>query len=433
MLHDPAPPQVAVQQLQQQQQQQRKRKILRKTRNTSPHSARLAAAGYAQHHSHHHAHDAATSSDGLMASACSSNFGLWIAVVMTCGWLFILSYMTAVVYSENRRLEAQLFKLAASSQKVPDELQHWHESAKWLEQNQTALQQRLLEADQRAAGLEQTVQALRTEFKVKYDDSSDHEKVRRQFFVICAIILILQCIRFANMACVQVSRLQQNVANFGAQLKDLTLDVATVKERTVALRTDADSGALALRTLDAFVRASNATSLDLAAGRPVNNATVRWLVHNVTDELHAQLHGLQSELDRANYTLGQRIAGMEEDGRSHKTRLDALTENYANVTAHVVSIENSLREHAAAMTATTTTTTTTTAGPSVEGALKAQSVKSAAMATVAPAAVVAGAAAVTPTVVAATGNAAPAKTKAVTSADPSLQRILSERNAPGRS
>lgn len=148
---------------------QRKRKILRKTRNTSPHS-RLGGSG-------HHAHDASTSSDGLMSSACGSNVGLWIAVVMTCGWLFILSYLTAIVYSENRRLETQLSKLSVTSQAVPEELQRWHESSKWLEQNQTAATARLIEVDQKLAALNKDMQAIRIEFKEKYDDSSDHEKV----------------------------------------------------------------------------------------------------------------------------------------------------------------------------------------------------------------------------------------------------------------
>ena len=38
------------------------------------------------------------------------NLSLWIAILMTCGWLFILSYMTAVVHTENRRLEIQVQK-----------------------------------------------------------------------------------------------------------------------------------------------------------------------------------------------------------------------------------------------------------------------------------------------------------------------------------
>lgn len=147
---------------------QRKRKILRKTRNTSPHS-RLGIG--------HHAHDASTSSDGLMSSACNSNIGLWIAIVMVWGWLFMLSYMTAVVYSDNRRLETQLSKLSATSRTVPDELQRWHESSKWLEQNQTAAMAKLIEVDQKLAALNKEMLAIRNEFQQKYDDSSDHEKV----------------------------------------------------------------------------------------------------------------------------------------------------------------------------------------------------------------------------------------------------------------
>lgn len=113
-----------------------------------------------------------------MSSACSSNFGLWIAVVMTCGWLFILSYMTAVVYAENRRLENALSKLSATSQTVPDELQRWHETSKWLEQNQTAAIVRLTEVDKSLAALGLDLQAIRKDFEQKYDVSSDLAQVR---------------------------------------------------------------------------------------------------------------------------------------------------------------------------------------------------------------------------------------------------------------
>lgn len=39
---------------------------------------------------------------------CYKNLGLWIAIFMTCGWLFILSYMTTVIHSENNRLKIEV-------------------------------------------------------------------------------------------------------------------------------------------------------------------------------------------------------------------------------------------------------------------------------------------------------------------------------------
>lgn len=38
------------------------------------------------------------------------NFGLWLAILMTVMWLFIISYITSVVHSENRRLEIAVQK-----------------------------------------------------------------------------------------------------------------------------------------------------------------------------------------------------------------------------------------------------------------------------------------------------------------------------------
>lgn len=295
---------------------QRKRKILRKTRNTSPHSRHG-----------HHAHDTSTTTESLMASACTnfSSFSLWTAIIMSCGWLFILSYMTAVVYSENRRLAVEISKLTATSQTVPDELQRWHETSKQLEQNQTAIFTKFMETDKRMENIEKELQNVRTSLQNKYDESSANKKV---------------------------NVLQSNLANFGAGMKDVNVIISALKGQVAELKTQESETKDTLDKLTAFVRSenlslSNTTNGSIVSGSVkgepiVNKELIINTVHNLTDTYNDQIRILNNQVSTINDTLSQRIKGIDDDVRDNKKRLDGLTENVANVTSHVVSIENDL-------------------------------------------------------------------------------------------
>lgn len=207
--------------------------------------------------------------------------------------------------------------------------------------------------------------------------------------------------------------------------------MSTLKERTSALRTAVDTGTTGLRALNDFVHTAN-TSLGDAARSQLSNATVLWLVHNVTEATRTQLQQVADELAAVKYTTAQQTKGLEDDVRLHKQRLDELTENSANVTAHVVSIETSLREHAALMAGGPVTavpaaqariTMTTTASP------QSAQLAAAAAATAQPLAAKA--------TVVVVGDLPAAPTTTTTTMDPALLQVLSggsssEKTAAGR-
>lgn len=267
---------------------QRKRKILRKTRNTSPHSR------------HGHGRDS-PANDSFTTTPCT-NFGLWIVIVMSCGWLFILSYMTAVVYSENRRLEVQISKQSASSQQVPDELQRWHETSKWLEQNQTAIFTKFLEFDQRLIDIGKELADIHEGLHKKSTADSDD-------------------------AVVMVKNLQTNVADFGARMKDLAVDVNSLKSRMQTFETETKEK----RTGEELSSLSSSSVNDTAV-------MIENVVHNFTDRMTE----LTWNLTTINDTLSQRVTGIDVDIQSHKVKLDKLSDNFADMSSHVTSIENEL-------------------------------------------------------------------------------------------
>lgn len=282
---------------------QRKRKILRKTRNTSPHSR------------HAHGHES-PSSDGLMSGACT-NFGLWIAIVMSCGWLFILSYMTAVVYSENRRLEIQVSQLAVTSKIIPDELQQWHETSKWLEQNQTAISTKFLELDQRLIDIERELKIVRAEL-AKQNDEPEGTKF---------------------------NILQSSVANFGAHIKDLGVEVESLKEHKRAMllfQTETKDNITKLE--QHIIQNGNGSMLinGFNVTDVLSNDTIIRLVHDITDTYSEQLNSLSGRMHVIEDTVSQQYKGIDNDIREHKSKLDDLTDKYANISSHVTSIENDL-------------------------------------------------------------------------------------------
>lgn len=141
---------------------------------------------------------------------------------------------------------------------------------------------------------------------------------------------------------VQVTMLEKNEANFGAQLKAFDIDVKSLKENNQELRSGLDLAQTTLKQIEEFVHSANSTFGAAAANPTLNRASVLDLIHNVTDETSARLNRLSVDLDTLTYNQKQMGKGLEDDLRVHKVQLDQLTENWANVTSQVVSIQNSL-------------------------------------------------------------------------------------------
>lgn len=274
---------------------QRKRRIRRKVRTSaSPH-----LRSYNSSHK--------DSADDMQPPC--QNVGLWMAVFMSCGWLLILSYMMAVVYTENRRLEVEISKLSTSSQSVPEALQKWHETSKILEQNQTSIASTLYAMQRRFDDFEKNLNIVKAAISKKDADSEQNK----------------------------VSILENNVANFGAKMLDLTSEVNDLKEKMKDVRTKGDVTQASLTKLQ---ETFNSTSLIVSPPNTNNDTMVA--IANLTSNFTTQIATLKADLSNVTNTLTQQTSGLETDVKKNGKRLDVQTENVANLTAKVKSIEFTL-------------------------------------------------------------------------------------------
>lgn len=275
---------------------QRKRRIRRKVRTSaSPHLR-----------SYNSSHKDSTDD---MQPPCQ-NVGLWIAVFMSCGWLLILSYMMAVVYTENRRLEVEISKLSTSSQSVPEALQKWHETSKLLEQNQTTIRSTLNAMQKRVDDFEKDLNIVKAAISKKDADSEQNK----------------------------VTILENNVAKFGAEIKDLTSEVGDLKDKIKDIRAKEDVTQSSLNKLqETFNKTRIVSTLD------TNNDTMNAIT-NVTSYFTNQITSLRTDLSNVTNTMTQKTNGLEADFNKNKVNLDAATESVAKLTAQVKNIEFSLNQ-----------------------------------------------------------------------------------------
>lgn len=291
---------------------QRKRKVRRKTRHTGQLDRHGGGGG---------AGSILLQNDG---PAICQNLGIWIAIFMTSGWLLILSYMTTVVYTENRRLEQQITKLTATNFHLPDVLQRWHETSKFLEQNQTAVNKWLLSIQQRMDDLDRRIITMRDDMLQKATES-DQEKI---------------------------SVLQNNVANFGAKMKDLTIDIDGLKEHVHMAETNVTA------LTEQYNRVFHNKTI-FSPATSLHNETLQS-IGNLTDSFRAQLQNITAKLFTLNDTLSQRVHGLDDDLRQHQSKLDTLMENVTSLSTHVVSMQNDWTTYRMLEVNRTAKTTTTT-------------------------------------------------------------------------
>lgn len=244
------------------------------------------------------------------------NFGLWLAILMTILWLFIISYITSVVHNENRRLEIAIQKVSATSQNVPEALQKWHETSKNLEQNQTALNGKLREIQQVMGNFSTELKQLRDTIEKKNENSQE----------------------------TQLNTLQSNVAKLGSSLNDAISRIQQLEEYRT--KSESEQKTLAksvedLQTLFAQIRnaSSLATSLDGGAVAAANNVTEQNIA-NIQRELTARIDNLSKNFTGELESLKQKNTWLGNDLVKNKASIDELIENSANISSHVKSVEN---------------------------------------------------------------------------------------------
>lgn len=276
---------------------QRKRKVRRKTRNTGGPLDRLNISGNALH-------------GGDAVPALCQNIGVWIAIFMTSGWLLILSYMTTVVYTENRRLEQQITKLSVNNFNLPDVLQKWHETSKSLAGNQTVVNGRLLDVQQRLDDLDQKFITMRDDINVK-NSKNNYEQM--------------------------INELRNNFASFGANLKSLSIEIDGIKVQQNTTKTRVEL--LTKQYEQYFNNKTILMSPPAAAGEQLHNETLQ-LISNLTNNVKIKLDNISATIFTLNDTFSQRIHGLDDDFHSHQVKLDTLMENVTSLSTHVISMED---------------------------------------------------------------------------------------------
>ncbi|XP_053684311.1 uncharacterized protein LOC128734256 [Sabethes cyaneus] len=272
---------------------QRKRKVRRKTRPRTTTAIR---------------HD----DDRAGSHIDCKNFGLWLAIVMTVLWLFIISYITSVVHHENRRLEIAIQKVSATSHNVPEALQKWHETSKTLEQNQTALNGKLREIQQVLGNFSTELKQLRDTIEKKNENSQE----------------------------AQLNSLMTNVANLGSQIKDALARITSLEDRYTKAQSEQKTLAKSLDDLQTvFGEIRNGSSTASIAGSSANNITEQNIA-NIREQLSNQISNLAQNVTEELETLKHKNIWLDNDLKNHKTRIDQLLENSANISSHVKSVEN---------------------------------------------------------------------------------------------
>lgn len=132
--------------------------------------------------------------------------------------------------------------------------------------------------------------------------------------------------------------LKDTVAGFGAKIQALESDVKVLKEGYSGIQLSQQDSKTRLDALQKSVDSiKNSSHSDFTAG--LQNETSLW-VKNLTEQCSNGLKNVSDQLTAVNDTFSQKIKGMGDEMHDHQSKLDGLTENFANVSSHVNSIES---------------------------------------------------------------------------------------------
>lgn len=272
---------------------QRKRKVRRKTRSRTT--------------SVRHDDDRRTAKSHIDCK----NFGLWLAILMTIMWLFIISYITSVVHSENRRLEIAIQKVSATSQNVPEALQKWHETSKNLEQNQTALNGKLREIQQVLSNFSSELKLLRDTIEKKKENSQE----------------------------AQLNSLKSSVAGLGSKIEDALTRIMALEEQHTKDQGEQKTLRKSVDDLQVLLNQVRNNSSPSPMDNTLNNATEQTIA-NIRDQLSIQIDHMAKNFTGELQELKQMKLWQDNEVSKHEKSINELIENSANVSSHVKSVEN---------------------------------------------------------------------------------------------
>ncbi|XP_055295391.1 uncharacterized protein LOC129565059 isoform X2 [Sitodiplosis mosellana] len=234
---------------------------------------------------------------------------IWMCVTLSGVWLFLLSYMLAIVHSEFHELNKDVKKLSAICLSMPETLQKLHESSKTLEQNQTAISQKIYEVQQRLETVEKEFTQLRD--SIRKGDGPEGDKA---------------------------VDLKDTVAGFGAKIQALETDVKSLKEGYSGIQSTQQADRARLEALQSGIDSINNSSHSNFTAS-LQNETSAW-VKNLTEHCSNGLKNVSDGLAALNVQYTQKMQTIDTEMHDHQTKLDGLNENFANVSSHVNSIES---------------------------------------------------------------------------------------------
>lgn len=190
---------------------------------------------------------------------------------------------------------------------MPDALQQWHESSKSLEQNQTEIYKKLTTIQEKLEIFDKQLIEMKEQLNKKNEESGDNK----------------------------VAMLEKNMASFGAKIEDFSIGVTALKEKYNSLQKESEESqknyTQLKTTLDATVNISS----------PANSGQLsKEVLQNFTQKVEQDVKNLSGRLDSTNDTLSQKLAGLNVESLQYKKKLEELTDNNANMSAIVQSIEN---------------------------------------------------------------------------------------------
>lgn len=114
----------------------------------------------------------------------------------------------------------------------------------------------------------------------------------------------------------KVSILQNNVANFGAKIKDLDVEVQDLKDRYRQLQhTQQDDKTILDKFKSIYDADANVTSP--ARLNQSNNKTIE-LMNTINAQLTNNIQNLSAQIANVNDTLSQKTQGLDSEVRAHK-------------------------------------------------------------------------------------------------------------------
>lgn len=203
-----------------------------------------------------------------------------------------------------------MVSVSAISLNVPDALQKWHESSKALEQNQTAVNQRLNEIQQRIDNFEKDFANLK-EIMHKKDEATASDKS---------------------------VDLKDTVAGFGAKMEALRIDIDSIRENYQDVQKSQRDEKVLLNKLQTAVDVTANTTA--SSGNNIFNNKSLDMYRMMQEQCSTGIRNISGQLATINDTMSQKIKALNDQVHEHNTKLDVLSESYANVSSHVTSMES---------------------------------------------------------------------------------------------